>query len=128
MSASTSKGKGRAAQVEHVHDESCGHAHAHSHGHGPEDDEEYDDFEGDSGVPDDPVVRAADIEAAMQTREHFMDSEVQRVSACVSDMGESAKGELQFSSCVSVTPPSRPPVLGPWRDERGTGSESEERS
>lgn len=87
MSASSSKGKGKAITVEeeHVHGPNCSHSHAHGHSHG-EEDEEYDDFEGPEGLAD-PVVRAADIEGAMETREHFMDGEVQRVQCCMSDMG-----------------------------------------
>lgn len=93
MSASTSKGKGKGKAVfveeEHVHGPQCGDSHSHGHGHGQED-EEYDDFDGGSGSDglQDPVVKAADIESAMETRQHFMDGEVQRVQACMSDMGE----------------------------------------
>lgn len=86
MSASSSKGKGKATvseEQEHVHGPGCSHSHGHDH-----DEEEYDHFEGSEEIHD-PVVKAADIEAAMEVRQHFMDSEVQRVQCCVSDMGES---------------------------------------
>lgn len=106
MSASSSKGKGKAVSVEdqvehveHVHGPNCSHGHAHGH-----EDEEYDHFEGSEEIQD-AVVRAADIEAAMETRQHFMDGEVQRVQCCVSDMGESFERAERASS---FTPPLLP--------------------
>lgn len=89
MSASSSKGKGKATvseEQEHVHGPNCSHSHSHGH----EEDEEYDHFEGSEEIQD-PVVKAADIENAMEVRQHFMDGEVQRVQCCVSDMGESGE-------------------------------------
>ncbi|EJT51165.1 hypothetical protein A1Q1_07629 [Trichosporon asahii var. asahii CBS 2479] len=91
MSASSSKGKGKAVKVEeeHVHGPNCSHSHSHGHSH----EEEYDHFEGSEEIQD-PVVKAADIEAAMETREHFMDGEVQRVQCCVSDMAGMSESGL----------------------------------
>lgn len=92
MSSSSSKGKGKAPAHDHGHghDE---HEHEHEHGEG------CGAACGGGGdyEPMWPVVTAEEIDAEMEDHHHFLDSEVIRNTACLSDMGKFSVSTLQIS-------------------------------
>jgi hypothetical protein len=79
-SGSASKGKGKAPAHSHFHEEDSQHEHEHGEACGA--------ACGGDEEPLWPVVTAHEIDAEMEDHHHFMDKEVIRNTACLSDMGE----------------------------------------
>jgi len=97
-SASGSKGKGKAPAHAHSHSHDD-HEHGHDHEHG----EGCGAACGGDEEPMWPVVTAEEIDAEMEDHHHFLDPEVIRNTACLTDMGESELGRTPLKA-LTLTP------------------------